>query len=533
MNRRIAHLAMPQLGLDLALRREPDIREGPVVLIAPVRDRQVVTHLNESATMHDVRVGMTLADARAKCPGLHARSADPGREQRFLLAVARQCQAHISPWVGLDPAPAIGTGGLFIDCTGCSHRLGGETQLVAAIARLLRPTHVHTCVALADTPGAAWAWTAAGPAATEPVLAPAAHRQALLPLPVAALRLPAATVGTLEYLGVTSIGALQDLPRAAVMERFGPEPGQRIDQAMGRVSESFEILPQPDPHTVHMGYAEPLATPEGVAHALRTLLDRLARHLEHRSLGARQIQLQVHRIDRSHARTEIGTARPTCDVDHLAKLFAPKLAQVDPYPGIERMQLAATETGTLTSQQPVLTTTDHRQPPTPLVTDTAPGGDPQPAGLAMLIDQLANRLGADNVNWVSLRDTHLPEKRVHRHRAAAEPAGVTADARPRDASDRPVRLFHKPESARALLNKSRRPLGREVPCTIVWRGQRHQLVKVSDRERIVAPWWPPSRTASTTRDYYRVEDTAGRRLWLLRVAPPDAPPQWWVRGIFG
>jgi protein ImuB len=36
------------------------------------------------------------------------------------------------------------------------------------------------------------------------------------------------------------------------------------------------------------------------------------------------------------------------------------------------------------------------------------------------------------------------------------------------------------------------------------------------------------------RDYYRVEDTEGRRFWLFRAGlyRPDRAPKWYMHGIF-
>ena len=38
------------------------------------------------------------------------------------------------------------------------------------------------------------------------------------------------------------------------------------------------------------------------------------------------------------------------------------------------------------------------------------------------------------------------------------------------------------------------------------------------------------------RDYYRVEDQDGARFWLFRAGlygAGDAPPKWWLHGLFG
>jgi protein ImuB len=41
-------------------------------------------------------------------------------------------------------------------------------------------------------------------------------------------------------------------------------------------------------------------------------------------------------------------------------------------------------------------------------------------------------------------------------------------------------------------------------------------------------------TARQTRDYFRIEDTQGRRFWLYRegLYGPGAQPRWFVQGLF-
>jgi protein ImuB len=51
-------------------------------------------------------------------------------------------------------------------------------------------------------------------------------------------------------------------------------------------------------------------------------------------------------------------------------------------------------------------------------------------------------------------------------------------------------------------------------------------------ERIAAEWWRSA--GGGIRDYYRVEDEAGRRFWLYRagIYRPDRPPRWFLHGFF-
>src|SRR5260370_60315 len=76
-------------------------------------------------------------------------------------------------------------------------------------ARFGRPGRV----AVADTPGAAWALSGSHPA-SRLVLPSGKEAKALAHLPIAALRLAEATRRTLRRLGFKHVGALIDMPRA-------------------------------------------------------------------------------------------------------------------------------------------------------------------------------------------------------------------------------------------------------------------------------------------------------------------------------
>ena len=52
-------------------------------------------------------------------------------------------------------------------------------------------------------------------------------------------------------------------------------------------------------------------------------------------------------------------------------------------------------------------------------------------------------------------------------------------------------------------------------------------------ERIAPEWW--LKPDALTRDYYRVEDSEGRRFWLFRAgfySQKGPPPGWFMHGIF-
>ena len=77
----------------------------------------------------------------------------------------------------------------------------------------------------------------------------------------------------------------------------------------------------------------------------------------------------------------------------------------------------------------------------------------------------------------------------------------------------------------------------DPPSRFRWRGQTIRVRRAEGPERIGEEWWKGDIEGVSTghvRDYYRVEDEAGRRFWLFRAGLyGEVPPKWWMHGLFG
>ncbi|CAO3442804.1 DNA polymerase-like protein PA0670 [Azospirillum argentinense] len=531
--RRILSLWLPRLPTDAHSRRHPERRDHPLAAILAERGRLGVAAVNRAAAEAGVHPGMSLADARAIEPALAVFDAEPESDARLLERIAGWCTRY-TPWTAPD-----GPDGVALDITGCAHLFGGEEAVAADLSARLTAAGFESRISVADTPAAAWALARFGggaPTLTLPRWAgegiwpsPAqrgrggpAKREGggkalpdLSPLPVAALRLPAATVDGLAAVGLRRIGDLHALPRATLAARFGPELLRRLDQAYGRLDEPLSPrLPVP-PHSVRLALPEPITTAEAIAEALRRLLAALCAGLENTGEGARRLRLELHRVDRrledAPQTLVIGTGHPVRRPDALMRLFAQKLDRVEPGPGLELMVLSATEAGPLAAAQAALDGT----------TDGGMDGQPE---LGELMDRLGNRLGERAVLRLVPRQSWLPERSVAPASAFSEASGgaLWPTDRPR-----PVRLLAPPEPIEAMALVPDDP-----PVMFLWRGVQHRIRRADGPERIEAEWW---RRDGEPRDYYRVEDEAGRRFWVYRqgLYRPGVAALWFLHGFFG
>lgn len=229
----------------------------------------------------------------------------------------------------------------------------------------------------------------------------------------------------------------------------------------------------------------------------------------------------------------IGAARPVREGLHLFRLFAEKLADLDPGFGVETMILAATRTEALASGQ------------RGLVLDGVPSGEDGGASLAALIDTLAVRLGPNQVLKLCPADSHIPERAATLQPATLQPAtlqpvcAASSSSLPAawlQGAPRPVRLLPCPEPIEVTAGAAD-----TLPAAFSWRRVRHVIVRAEGPERIAPEWWRQrgGSAANFTRDYWRVEDADGRRFWLYRASLPEkpapekpAPPRWYLHGLF-
>jgi protein ImuB len=509
---------------------------------------------------------------------------DPAADHAALTRLAEWCGRY-SPWTAPDHQSRGDSDGVKIEITGSAHLWGGESALVADLARRLAHQNIAHRIAIASTLGAAWAFARHAAGDGRPALpAPSDERAALAPLPVEALRLDPETVQGLRRVGLRHIGELYPMPRDALARRFGDVVARRLDQAFGDLPEPLSPLGETPSRRVRLSFAEPIADPADLARAIERLAEDLTARLAREGVGARRLDLGFHRVDGRVEHIRLGTARPSRDPRHLAGLLTAKLDTVDPGLGVEDMILAVFAVEKLEPEQ----TEFSPHPPAAVAAILPPplAGEGWGGGLGPLLDRLGNRFGLDAISRIEPRASHIPERASiyasleERKNAASTPSpppgaervGVrwgipqrspTSPPHPTAAvaaatlsplkggegfsrgsprkPPRPVRLFRPPEPIEAQW-----VLPDDPPFRFHWRRLWHRVLHADGPERIAEEWWiedgaanPTSHAADSrnsgdrVRDYYRVEDEDGRRFWLFRAGlPGDPPPRWFVHGVF-
>ncbi len=479
----------------------------PQVLAVEGTHGPVVHALNRAAALAGVTDGARMEDMRALCPDLQVDFADPEGDRtaldRLTLWARRWC-----PWTVADDWAAAGSDhGLILDTTGSDHIWAGEPAMLAEMEASFSLLGFSVRLALGPTWGAAWAQARFG--AVRAICADPA------PLPVAALRLDGETVLLLNRLGLRTIGHLANLPRLSLARRFSrAAPAQspliRLDQMTGHLPEPVSPPEDPTVFRADARLAEPIFDP---THHLPALCLALCTQFANAHKAARRLRLTVYRTDGTISRIEAACASASRDAGHLVFLFRDRLEKINPGYGFDMISLEATVTESLGTQQVDLAGS----------TDTG-------LELAHLVDRLTARFGRDAVTQLQPVASHIPERAEIRAAPLdhQQRDNTTVSALPR--AERPQRLLEHPEEINVLYAVPEGP-----PAQFQWRRRSYRVARYQGPERIAPEWWQ-DRPGTRLRDYFKVEDEAGHRLWIYREGLHDdgrgGNPRWFLHGIF-
>lgn len=483
---------------------------APFALIAETAHGPRLTAANAAAQQAGVQAGAMLADARALCPALAVRPADPGGDRAFLEGLALWAQRW-GPWTALDPPD-----GVIVDATGVSHLFGGEAALLADAQARLAARGLAARLAMAPTAGAAWALAHFGPPGAILNALEAAMPAVLADLPVAALRLDADVLVVLRRLGLKRLADLSGVERANLARRFrsrrapAANPLVRLDQLLGRMPEPMlPVIGRPPP-LVQRRLLEPIRHRPLLDRVVADLTADMARLLEGGGQGARRLECGLWKVDGDVLARRLELAAPTRDAAHMQRLLAARLDDLDAGFGIELVRLTAPWTEPLALTQG----------------DLDAAADRHGTSLAACLDRLGVRLGAQAVCRPVPHASHVPERAQRWVPAAAPPVGEQEDFA---FHPRPLKLLDRPERI-AVIHAA--PDG--LPRLFRWRGAVHAIARAEGPERIAPEWWR-ERSTARLRDYYRIEDHAGRRYWIYRLGLAGdgrgGPPEWFLQGL--
>ncbi|HUQ71813.1 MAG TPA: DNA polymerase Y family protein [Planctomycetaceae bacterium] len=480
---------------------QPALKRRPLALFSESAQRLRITACCPRAEQHGVRINQSLADAKALLSAASYQPADPDADRAALRVLALDAQ-RFTPLVGLEDAPAPES--LVWDISGCPHLWGGEPMFFQAVCDYWRSRRFTVRLALADTLGAAWAIAHVGPAAS--LVSSGREATVLSNLPLAALRLPASTLSRLAAMGLYRIRDVQQLPRASLPSRFGPELLSRLDQALGAKSEPFVAERLREPLIVSRAWEEPVTDQSAIGSINRELLRELMAQAAERSCGLHELRGEFQ-TESTTLVVELQLVEPSLDEKHWQELIALRMDRQAWPGGVLRITWIALRLGILHRLQGRLFADDE-------LADSA-------RAIHALVDRLTSRLGTEAVLRAEVRPDPQPEQAVvlipwSQPRPTEEIPFIAEQWR-----NRPLRLLPAPEAIEVMSVVPDGP-----PLRMTWQGRSHRVTGRWGPERIETGWW---RNADVQRDYYRAEWETGTQVWVYRDRKSG---HWFLHGFF-
>ena len=304
---KIACLVVPTFALACELANQPGLANEPVVLADEAGLR--VAQTTPAAMRRGVQPGMTLREAVNLCATLSVLESHPARHEQAAAACV-EALGSVSPLV-----EEAGPGWVYADVQGLDRLYPTIDALDHVIRRAapqgLRPrlgiaTHKFTAyVAAHDT----------GPGGTQVVGADDAAAF-LAPRPIGLLPLGYDLITRMQILGLNTLGAFADLPRASVEAQFGRVGGWAWEAARGRDAAGIQARPYHERIHESMLAEPPLVSREAVQYSMQQLLGRALRHRAVKGRFVRSLRMQVTAEDGRLWRHEHTLKEPSSDREY-------------------------------------------------------------------------------------------------------------------------------------------------------------------------------------------------------------------------
>ncbi len=501
----------------------------------------------------------------------------PDEDRAALETLADSLESY-SPIVGIESFDELWSEkknspeSIFMDVTGLAHLFGDEQRLAELAAAHCQQAGYLVSIAIARTSSLAWALARYGDQKSPHVLPSEQSQNAMTGLPIESLRLPTEILGTLDQLGIRTVGQLERLPRAELAMRFGHAIGLRLDQLNGIVDDPVIARRLPPEFQLHQSLDFPTRHRETIETIAVRLVQDLCQQLRSCQRGALQWRFVLDQVEGESIEFTIRLFCATATPADVLPLLSMHLEQaLQPHTLRSRKKRVRNRRPNLSNSKNLAPNTEHLTPTSSVqvirtmsidiqditvevassallaqhqrrLFDENPHADPQ--AMTALVNRLTSRMGASNVVCASLQANAQPEYsfrlrplvevRQRRSISAKKHSHLFA---------RPLRLFHPPRELRiySTLSADESFPGTSIsrpPALLVYEpavsAADGALVSTSPEkvtrtwgpERIETGWW---RGRTTCRDYWRVETEGGNHFWVFRDLRKR---KWFVQGEF-
>lgn len=486
---------LPALPLQVLRRDHPRWRDKPVVVVDCDKPTARITYADSRALGLGIAVGMRYATAQSLIPGLCGSVVDSARIERITNELV-QGLLGLTPRV--EPAEA---GVIFLDPRGIEGIYGSVAAWAEAIRAFIVGAQFSLTLVVGYSRDRVLALARSSRRAGVRIMQDESQEIALAAaLPLASLGAPPKLVHELGRLDITRLSDLARLPPLELAMRFGPEALALHERATASVTRPFQAALEHEPICIRVEVDPPDDDVDRLLFVMKRSLDQLTSELRKRGelLVAAILELA---LDHAPTRTEtLQPARPGLEVAPLLELFRLRLERHTLEAKIVEVALRCESVRAHGRQLDLLLEATTRNE----------------EAASRAVARLAALLGPERVVRITLRNAHLPEAKVVL-------APTTTVALPRPIAERPLRLMRRMRAVPSALATTdiapqHQPLGQ-----VAGGGRYGEVLAMYGPYRISGGWW----VREVCRDYYFVETSRGRILWVYRDGPRK---RWFLHG---
>jgi protein ImuB len=469
--------------------------------------------------------GMSLALAKALVPDAVTRPFNPLEDFKALSKLGQRA-LHYTPLAGLDSELVEASrrqllhkisplyNGLILDMTGTDKLYREEREPARTILHNLKRAGIKAKIGIAATIGAAWAFSRYSSKQLT-IVSKNNLRSEISKLSAAALRLEEDTTEALEEMGIYDTQQLLGLPRKDLLKRFGYQLIKRLDQAFGHIPETICNIHQPTLFAVNREFETPLTKQESIKTAILGLFQDLGKELHKKHKNAAAFIISLTGLDAEFKvftiKKELSLQSAVNQFDQIAAIIQPLLEKLPNLRGITALRIEGTDTVDCCKLQ----------------NDFIAGTElPEIKNSKVeFLNTLGLRLGTKQIRKVALHQSYLPERSFSFPALTAATDKIPELLPGHLFQERPFYILQVPEAIDAIALLPDKP-----PAWIKWREEKHRILKAVGPERIAREWWLGlvERTENE-RDYFKVQDQAGRWLWVFRE---QLSAKWFLHGVW-
>src|SRR4051812_8093296 len=479
---------IPDFFLQAALRHQPELAEKPVVLIDESLPKAAIVQLTDSASLYDIKIGMTSTQALARCRDVIILPRSPLQE-KAASEILLQCCFLFSPYVEAT-APGIYT----IDLKG--QRQAVHENFGAKVLEVLQPFQLKAQIGIAPTPLVAF-YAAHRASSFLKIDHP---REFLSDLPIETLKPPASLLNILHRWGIWKIGSFLALGKDALAERLGPEALALFEQASSTEVRPLKLTHPSEVFEESFEFENEIESLEPLLFILRRFIEQIALRLALSSFAAEQLLLRLTLSEGNHYEQLFKIPAPTTTVEVLFRVLYTHLENVRTEHPIKALFLSAKPCRPVTEQFNLFDCVLR-----------------DPNGFYETIGRLNALLGLDRVGFPDLVPTHRPDAFQMQPVDFNAVAEIPDSTRCRQAIGLPLRRFRPPLPARVDL-RQQRPCA--LQCTLM-----HGSIRRADGPwRSSGDWWDKQ---SWGRDEWDIQTHNGK---LYRVYCEGG--NWFLEGVY-